>query len=153
MVNKYKENYLGPCFIDLEGNLLIGSDYKCSDHIQLEHRLLSHQDRFNWYDSVHKFGWIRVNDGKIVKFDTVVELPSHEINEAQYQCLIKWLDYASTLLDYIDIEIAKEDSIGRVKDFLYFQTYRFNEIIVDDIIKDIKQNYKKLQANNIKRRP
>lgn len=93
--------------------------------------------------------WIRINDGSNVRGEHIVELPIEPITTEQYESLLEFLDYMLySNKEFIDVGIEEHSSGTKFsKNALWFKHYEFKDHLPDDIIKEIKQQYNRM--NNI----
>jgi len=82
----------------------------------------------------HDYNWLRVNDGLSEEEERCyVSLNDSKLSSAQYDSLLRWLDYVSKHQAYVQVFI-NNDKNSYVK-------YDLHEYIPDDIIKRIKRYY------------
>ena len=122
----------GPSFITPEGEFVkVPGD---------AHRSIFDIEKYKKYKDLKDFcndtGYIRVNDGSIVYWETYITLTIKEPTAAQYKAIEKYLDYLMMTKNTDGVSI---DYLG---DTMQFQSYEWDYDLPEDIIEKIKGLYK-----------
>ena len=141
----------GPAYILEDGKFFNLNDNNLMFHYSFE-RLITNELNGNYNvrkrNVTNLYNWIRINDGKFVPYEILVELPIKEITEEQYNSLLKFLDilfYKRKPFVEIGIEPNGSEVLRWSDTVAYLKKFDFKEYLPDDIVKEIRQQYARMR--------
>ena len=134
-----KEIPSGPIYICPNGDFIDLNSQDFITHAALDYYLLecgydlSEENGFTYRIPIEFYNCVRCNDGKNFSGEVIIDLPKNRLTKEQYYSLAKWLDFAASKSSFVHVG---SDILG-----IDYNTYFFDSIVSDEIIKRIKNYY------------